>query len=114
MISFQSAAITYTTTVGDQATPIVAAKAGKKIRVFSFGLSISIGGSQCFMRSGVGGLQLSETFLRPLSGAVMPAYYTRTAAQDSMIFETGVGATLVLNCGTAGATNSVQVVFAYV
>lgn len=111
----KSAAITYNpTTVGDQATPIVPASAGKKIRVYAFGLSISIGGAQCFMRSGAAGTQLSETFLRPLSGSVIPAYYTRTAYVGIMLFETAVGQSLVLNCATAAAINSVQVVYAYV
>jgi len=114
MISIQSAAIIYTTTVGDQATPIVAARPGKKIRVFSFAVSISINGSQCFMRSGAGGVQLSELFLRTISGSTIAAYYSRTAYDGIMLFETNVGQALVLNCSTAASTNSVQVVYAYV
>ena len=51
----KSVAITYTpTTVGDQAVPIVAALAGKKVRVYSWGASLSINGSNCYMRDSTG------------------------------------------------------------
>lgn len=112
--SIKSVAITYNpTTVGVQATPIVPAQAGKKIRAYAWGASLSIGGSQCFMQDSTG-VQKSELLLRTISGAPAPAYYTRTAYPGIMLFETAVGASLQLNCVTAGATNSVQVVYAYV
>lgn len=108
----KSAAVTYTTTVGDQATPIVASRTGKRIRVFSWGVSISINGSNCYMKDSLGA-QLSELLLRTTGGNA-PSFYTRTAYPGVMLFQTGIGASLQLNCTTAGATNSVQVVYEYV
>lgn len=108
-----SKAITYAPTiVGDQATPIVPAVAGKKIRVYSYGISLSINGSNCFMKDSTG-VQKSELFLRTTGGNA-PNYYSRSAYPGIMIFETALGASLQLNCTTAGATNSVQVVYSYV
>jgi len=112
--TIKSTAVTYNpTTVGDQATPIVAALAGKKIRVYSWGATLSINGSQCYMKDSTG-VQKSEYLLRTISGATSPAIYSRTGYPGIMIFETAVGASLQLNCTTAGATNSVQVVYSYV
>ena len=107
----KSVAITYTTTVGDQSAPIVAAKAGKKIRVWAWGVSLSINGSNCFMKDSTG-IQKTELLLRTTGGNA-PNYYTRSAYPGIMLFETAVGASLQLNCTTAGATNSVQVVYSY-
>jgi len=111
--SIKSIAITYNpTTVGDQATPIVIAKAGKKIQVYSWGISLSINGSNCYMKDSTG-IQKTELFLRTTGGNA-PNYYPRSAYPGIMLFETAVGASLQLNCTTAGATNSVQVVYSYV
>jgi len=111
--SIQSKAITYTpTTVGDQATPIVPALAGKKIRVYAWGVSLSINGSNCYMKDSTG-VQKTELLLRTTGGNA-PNYYTRSAYPGIMMFETAVGASLQLNCTTAGATNSVQVIYSYV
>jgi len=108
-----SRAITYVpTTIGDQATPIIPAISGKKIRVFAWGLSISINGSNCYMKDSTG-VQKSELLLRTTGGNA-PNYFTRTGYDGIMLFETAIGASLQLNCTTAGATNSVQVVYAYV
>jgi hypothetical protein len=111
--SIKSKAFTYTTTLGDQALPIVPAVAGKKIRVYSLGVSLNIGGSNCYIKDSTG-VQKTELFLRTISGSTVPAYYTRSAYPGIMLFETAVGASLILNCTTAGATNSVQVVYSYV
>lgn len=111
--SVKDIARTYTpTTIGDQATPIVAALAGKKIRVYSWGVSLSINGSNCYMRDSTG-VQKTELLLRT-TGANIPSYYTRSAYPGIMLFETAIGASLLLNCTTAGATNSVQVVYSYI
>jgi hypothetical protein len=111
--SIQSKTITYTpTTVGDQATPIVPALAGKKIRVYAWGVSLSINGSNCYMKDSTG-VQKTELLLRTTGGNA-PNYYTRSAYPGIMMFETAVGASLQLNCTTAGATNSVQVIYSYV
>lgn len=110
----KSAAITYNpTTVGDQATPIVAALAGKKIRVYSWAVTINIGGSQCYMKDSTG-VQKSELLFRNITGAYNAAKYTRTGYPGIMLFETAAGASLQLNCTTANAINSVQVVYSYV
>jgi hypothetical protein len=102
------------TTVGDQATPIVAAVVGKKIRVYSLVVSISIGGSNCYIRNGSGGTQLTETFFRTLSGSAFPSYYQRTAYSGIWLYESEVGKSLVLNCTTAAAVVSVSLVYSYV
>lgn len=112
--NIQSSAITYNpTTVGDQATPIVSAIAGKKIRVYSWGVSISINGAQSYMKDSTG-VQKTELLLRTITGSTAPAYYTRTAYNGIMLFETAVGASLQMNCAQASATVSAQVVYSYV
>ena len=109
----QSKAITYApTTVGDQATPVIPAIAGKKIRVWAWGAGLSINGSNCFMKDSTG-VQKTELLLRTTGGNA-PNYFTRSAYPGIMLFETAVGASLQLNCVTAGATCSVQVVYSYV
>jgi hypothetical protein len=107
--------ITYSpTAAGDQATPIVAAIAGKKIRVYAIVVSISIGGSNCYVRNGAGGTQLTETYFRTLSGSAFPSYYSRCGYQGIWLYESLVGVSLVLNCTTAGGVVSISLVYSYV
>ena len=107
--------ITYSaTTAGDQATPIITAVAGKKIRVYSLAVSISIGGTNCYIRNGAGGSALTETFFRTLSGSSFPAYYQRTAYSGIWLYESETNKALVLNCTTASAVVSVSIVYSYV
>jgi len=109
-----TAAVPYpSTTVGDQATPVVAAVAGKKIRVLSMALSSSINGPQCYLRSGAGGTQISETILRNITGSTSAMNYQRSAYYPVHLYETGVGQALVLNCSATGVA-SVQVVYVLV
>ena len=107
-------AIYSSTTAGDQTTPVVAAVPGKKIRIFSIVVSISIGGSNCYMRNGSAGTQLTEQFFRTLSGSAFPSYYSRSAYQGIWLYETEVGKSIVLNCTTASAQVSVSLVYSYV
>lgn len=107
--------ITYAaTTAGDQATPIVAAVTGKKIRIFSSVVSISIGGTNCYIRNGAGGTQVTETFFRTLSGSAFPSYYSRSAYSGIWLYESEISKALVLNCTTAAAVVSVSLVYSYV
>jgi len=107
--------ITYSsTTAGDQAAAIIPAVTGKKIRVFSLVVSISIGGTNCYIRNGTGGTQLTETFFRTLSGSAFPSYYSRSAYQGIWLYESLSGVALVLNCTTAAAVVSVSLVYSYV
>jgi len=100
-------------TVGDQAQAVVAAVAGKKIRVLSMALSSSINGPQCYLRSGAGGTQISETILRNITGSTSAMNYQRSAYYPIHLYETGVGQALVLNCSAVGVA-SVQVVYVLV
>ena len=102
------------TTVGDQATPILAGVVGKRIRIYSIAVSISIGGTNCYIRNGVGGTPVTETFLRTLSGSSFPAYYPRTAYQGIWLYTAEVDKGLILNCTTAAALVSVSLVYAYI
>lgn len=107
--------ITYNpTTAGDQATAIVTGMTGKKIRIFSLAVSISIGGSNCYIRNGTGGTQLTEQFFRTLSGSTFPSYYQRSAYQGIWLYETQAGVNLVLNCTTAGAQVSISLTYSFV
>jgi len=107
--------ITYSsTTAGDQASAIVPVVTGKKIRIFSLVVSISIGGTNCYIRNGAGGTQLTETFFRTLSGSSFPSYYSRSAYQGIWLYESELSKSLVLNCTTAGAVVSVSLVYSYV
>ena len=107
--------VTYgTTTAGDQAAAIIPAVTGKKIRVFSLVVSISIGGTNCYIRNGTGGTQLTETFFRTLSGSAFPSYYSRSAYQGIWLYESETSKSLVLNCTTAAAVVSVSLVYSYV
>lgn len=109
-----SVAVSYTVTVaGDQATPVVAAVTGKRIRVLSMALSSSINGPSCFLRSGAGGTQISELILRNISGSLQALNYQRSAYYPIYLYQTGVGQALVLNASAVG-TCSVQVVYVLV
>lgn len=111
--NIKTAAIQYSsTTVGDQATPVVAGVAGKKIRIFALAVSISIGGTNCYIRSGVGGTQITETFFRTITGSQLAAYYQRTAYPGIYLYQTlNTGDALILNCVTASAVVSVSIVY---
>lgn len=114
VLTVRAAAVSYpATTVGDQATPVVAAVAGKKIRVLSMALTSSINGPQCFLRSGAAGTQISETILRNITGSTSAMNYQRTAYYPIFLYETAAGAALILNCSATGVA-SVQVVYVLV
>jgi hypothetical protein len=100
-------------TVGDQATAVVAAVAGKKIRVLAMALSSSINGPTCFLRSGAAGAQISETILRNITGSTAAVNYQRSAYYPIFLYETAAGQALVLNCTNTGVA-SVQVVYVLV
>jgi len=102
-----------TVTVGDQAQALVAAVAGKKIRVLSMALTSSINGPQCYLRSGAGGTQISELILRNITGSTSAMNYQRSAYYPIHLYETNVGQALVLNCSAVGVA-SVQVVYVLV
>ena len=115
MIAIKTKSITYaSTTAGDQAVPIIAAVTNKKIRIYSLSVSISIGGSNCYFRSGAGGTQLTEIFFRTLSGGQYPAYYSRVGYDGIWLYESEISKALVLNCTTASAVVSVSLVYSYV
>jgi len=103
----------YTATVGDQAQAVVAAVAGKKIRVLSMALTSSINGPSCYLRSGAGGTQISELILRNITGSTSAMNYQRSAYYPIFLYETSIGQALVLNCSATG-TCSVQVVYVLV
>lgn len=109
-LAVNSAARSYTATVGDQAAPVIAAVLGKKIRVLSMVLSSSINGPSCYLRSGAGGVQISELILRNISGSTSAMNYQRSAYYPIFLYETAVGQALVLNCSASG-TCSIQVVY---
>jgi len=102
------------TTAGDQASAIITGVAGKRIRIYAIGLSISIGGTNCYLRNGAGGTPVTETFLRTLSGSSFPAYYNRVGYQGIWLYESIVGSSIVLNCTTAAAQVSVSLVYSFV
>jgi len=113
--SAKAVSVTYaSTTAGDQAAAIIPAVAGKKIRIFAISVSISIGGSNCYIRNGAGGTQLTEQFFRTLSGSAFPSYYSRSAYPGIFLYESEVSKALVLNCTTAAAVVSVSLVYSYV
>ena len=105
-----STAKSYTATVGDQAIPIVLAVPGKKIRILSMALSSSINGPTCFLRSGTGGTQISETILRNITGSTSAMNYQRSAYYPIYLYETSINQALILNCSATG-TCSVQVTY---
>lgn len=102
------------TTVGDQATPILAAIAGKRIRIFAISATTNIGGTNFYLRNGAGGSAVTEMFYRAISGSPSAAYYARTGYPGIFLYETSVGVALVLNCTTASAQVSVSLSYAYV
>lgn len=113
-LPIRAAAVNYpSATVGDQATPVVAAVAGKKIRVLAMALSTSINGPSCFLRSGAAGTQISETILRNITGSFAAVNYIRTAYYPIFLYETNAGQALILNCSATGVA-SVQVVYVLV
>jgi hypothetical protein len=113
-LAVNTAAVSYTVaTAGDQATPVVAAVAGKRIRVLAMALTTSINGPSCFLRSGTGGTQISELILRNISGSTSAMNYQRTAYYPIFLYQTNAGQALVLNASATG-TCSVQVVYVLV
>ena len=109
-----SAAVQYpSTTIGNQATPVVAAVTGKKIRILSMALTSSIGGPQCYLRDGTAGAQISELILRNISGSTTAVNYQRSAYYPIFLYETSAGQPLILNCSATGVA-SVQVVYVLV
>jgi hypothetical protein len=117
-LNILSTSVSYTVTagtVGDQATPIVAAVVGKKIRVLSMALSSSINGPSCYLKSGTGAgsIQISELILRNIQGSLQALNYQRSAYYPIYLYQTEVGKALVLNASAAG-TASVQVVYVLV
>jgi anaerobic glycerol-3-phosphate dehydrogenase len=114
VLTINTRAVNYpSATVGDQATPVVSAVAGKKIRVLAMALSSSINGPSCFLRSGAAGTQISETILRNITGSTSAMNYQRSAYYPIHLYETAVGSALVLNCSAVGVA-SVQVVYVLV
>jgi hypothetical protein len=112
-LTIYSQARQYTATVGNQATPVVAAVTGKKIRVLSWAISESINGPSSYLRDGTTGAQISELVLRNISGATVAVNYQRSAYYPIHLFETSAGNPLILNCSATG-TCSVQVVYVLV
>lgn len=100
-------------TSGDQATAVVAAVVGKKIRVYSVAVSLGINSSNIYLRNGAGGTQLSVLFLRTTGGSV-PSYYFQEATFGTYLFETSVNTALVCNSSTTTGPISIQVVYAEV
>lgn len=102
------------TTAGDQATPIITGVAGKKIRIYAIASTTNIGGTNFYLRNGAGGTPVTENFYRAISGSPSAAYYSRVGYQGIWLYETQVGASLVLNCTTAGAQVSVSLTYSFV
>lgn len=102
------------TTAGDQATPVITEIAGKKIRIFAIACTTNIGGTNFYLRNGVGGTPVTEIYYRAIAGSPSTAYYSRVGYQGIFLYETIVGVNLVLNCTTAGAQVSISLVYSYV
>jgi len=102
------------TTVGDQATAVVPAVAGKRIRIYAISATTNIGGTNFYLRNGAAGTALTETFYRAISGSPSAAYYSRVGYQGIWLYETEVGKSIVLNCTTASAQVSVSLVYSYI
>jgi hypothetical protein len=107
-------AVYSSTTAGDQATPVITGQAGKKIRIFAISATTNIGGTNFYLRNGVGGSAVTENFYRAISGSPSAAYYSRVGYQGIWLYETAIGANLVLNCTTAGAQVSVSLTYSFV
>ncbi len=102
------------TTAGDQSTPVITGAAGKKIRIYAIAATTNIGGTNFYLRNGVGGTAVTENFYRAISGSPSAAYYSRVGYQGIWLYETTPGVSLVLNCTTAGAQVSVSLTYSYV
>jgi hypothetical protein len=114
ILTIRTAAVSYpSATVGNQATPVVAATAGKRIRVLAMALSTSINGPSCYLRDGTAGAQISETVLRNITGSTAAVNYQRSAYYPIHLYETSPGQPLILNCSATGVA-SVQVVYVLV
>ena len=114
-LTIRSAAVTYASaTNGDQATPVIAAVAGKKIRVLLWSCSLSIGGSSIFLRNGAGGAQLSTTILRNITGSLQAVNYQQSAYFPIYLFETTAGTALVCNATPANGAVTIQVTYVLV
>jgi hypothetical protein len=106
--------VTYATpTVGDQATAVVSATAGKKIRVFAIAVSLGINSANTYLRDGSGGTQLSVLYLRTTGGSV-PSFYFQGAPINTFVFQTTSGTALVANCSTTTGPVSVQITYTLV
>ena len=111
----QTVTIQYaSTTAGDQATPVLPAVAGKKIRIFAIAATTNIGGTNFYLRNGAGGSAVTEMYYRAISGSPSAAYYSRVGYPGIFLYETLVGVALTLNCTTAGAQVSVSLSYSYV
>jgi len=111
---YTKTAIYSSTTVGDNATPVVPAVAGKKIRIYAISATTNIGGTNFYLRNGAAGTALTETFYRAISGSPSAAYYSRVGYQGIWLYETEVGKSIILNCTTASAQVSVSLVYSFV
>lgn len=119
-VSISSALVTSTVqitynppTVGNQATPLVSATPAKKIRVYSYDVSLGIASSNTYLRDGTAGGQLSVLWLRNTGGNI-PSFYTQSAASGIFLFETTAGNALIANCAVASGPVSIQVVYSLV
>jgi hypothetical protein len=111
----RSSAVSYASaTLGDQATPVVAAVDGKKIRVLLWSCSLSIGGSSIYLRNGAGGAQLSTTILRNITGSLQAVNYQQSAYFPIFLFETTAGTALVCNATPASGAVTIQVSYVLV
>lgn len=107
-------AVYSSTTAGDQATPVIAGVVGKKIRIFAIACTTNIGGTNFYLRNGTGGIPVTENFYRAISGSPSAAYYSRVGYQGIWLYETAIGASLVLNCTTAGAQVSISLTYSLI
>jgi len=113
-VLFKSKQITYNPpTVGDQATAVIAAVSGKKLRVFSVFVALGIASSNVYLRNGAGGTQLSPLYLRTTGGSV-PSSYWESAYTGSFLFETTANTALVCNSSTNTGPVSIKLVYAEV
>jgi len=102
------------TTAGNQVSAVITGIAGKKIRIFAIAATTNIGGTNFYLRNGTAGTPVTETFYRAISGSPSAAYYSRVGYQGIWLYETDVGANLILNCTTAAAQVSVSLVYSFV
>jgi hypothetical protein len=107
-------AVYASTTAGDQASSVITGIPGKKIRIFAIAATTNIGGTNFYLRNGLGGTAVTETYYRAISGSPSAAYYSRVGYQGIWLYETLAGVALVLNCTTAGAQVSVSLTYSYI